>query len=112
MYDPMINFIDEEFTRNPKNLDYDQFDVYIFAAAFKLEAVVYSLALDVPCIYYEDGRQFCNKMGTGLLTTDLNGICSNIVPSGNDVFTVVNYRTDDGYEEEDVRIRSSPLDHC
>jgi hypothetical protein len=96
IYDPMVNFMDEEFTRNVANQDCqgDQFDVFIFAAAFKLEAVVYSLALGSPMTYYADGRQFDDSTGTGLITAGVEGICSDLVPYGNQVFTVVNYNCD------------------
>ena len=45
-------------------------------------------------IYY-DGRNFDKKTGTGIYYAMFNGIKPKNVPSGDKIFTVVQYQTDD-----------------
>ena len=88
--------MDDELTRLPANVDHqgDLMGAVIFAALFHLRVVIYQ-ALPPVRTYYLDGRNFNKDTGMGILLASFEGIVSTKVPRGRDVFTVVQYQTDD-----------------
>jgi hypothetical protein len=96
IYNPITYFMDDTFTRNTDNVDYqgDQFDAIIFAAAFKIRVVVFCRTKSAFTMLM-DGRTYNETTQTGLLFCSIPGIHPESVPSGPDVLQVVLYITDD-----------------
>ena len=96
LHNPEFNTMDDELTRLPANVDHqgDLMGAVIFASIFHLRVVIYQASAPA-MTYYVDGRNFNKDTGMGILFANFEGIVPTKVPRGRDVFTVVQYQTDD-----------------